>query len=89
MVERRRQDSLSLLEQVAERLRARLEDPHYLAHELIREHLGEAGPFLGDGTPECPWIVCDRAGDFYALYLRDRALVQKVRGRPDEVVSAL
>jgi len=89
MAERCRRDGLSLLDQIAERLRARLEDPRYLAHKLVREHLGDPGPFLGNGTPECPWLVFDRAGDFYALYLRGRDLVQKVHGRPDEVVSAL
>ena len=89
MAERRRRDGLSLMDQVAERLRARLEDPRYLAHELIREQLGDPSPFLGDGRPECPWIVFDRAENLYAFYLRGRELVQKVSGRPDTVVCAL
>ena len=89
MAERGRRDGSALLDQVLAALQAALHDPRRLAEALIREQLGCSGRFLGDGTRECPWIVFDRAEDFYALCLRDRALVQKVNGRPDEVVCAL
>ena len=85
--ERRRPRALS--NQVLAALYATVNDPRRLAEALLRAQLGCAGRFLGEGRPGCPWVVFDRAGDFYALYLRDRELVQLVRGRPDEVVCAL
>ena len=81
--------SAGLAAELARRLRASLDDPLHLAEKLIREKLSYAGPFLGGGTPECPWIVFDSRGSFYALYLQGRELVQKVSGRPDEVVCVL
>jgi len=82
--------SEGLAAELARRLRASLDDPRHLAEELIREKLSYAGPFLGDGTLECPWIVFDgEGGGFYALYLRGRQLVQTVSGRPDAVVCVL
>ena len=81
--------SEGLAAELARRLRASLDDPQRLAEALIREKLSYGGPFLGDGSPECPWIVFDPKGDFYALYLQGRELRQKVSGRPDEVVCVL
>ena len=81
--------SLSLAGRVAQGLRASLDDPRRLARDLIREKLGDAGPFMGDGTAETPWLVWDREDDFYLLYVRGRELVQMVHGRPDGVVCVL
>ena len=44
---------------------------------------------MGDGPPVRPWVVFGRSGGFYALYVRERELVQVVNGRPDEVVRVL
>ena len=89
MAERGRRDGRTLLDQVLAALQAALHDPRRRAEALIREQLGDPGPFLGDGRPECPWLVFDRAENLYAFYLRGRELVQKVSGRPDTVVCAL
>ena len=83
------QASRSLACQVAEELRTSQRDPRRVARELILEKIGDTGPFLGEGTFECPWIVFDAAAQFYALYVRDRELIQKVHGRLDEVVCIL
>jgi hypothetical protein len=89
MAEHSPQHGAALLKEVAAALRASLNDPRRLAEALLRARFGCSGRFLGEGTRERPWLVFDRAGDFYALYLRGRELVQMVHGRPDEVVCAL
>ena len=81
--------ALNLAGRVAQGLRASLEDPRRVAEDVIREKLGDAGPFLGDGTPECPWIVFDRGGGFYAFYVRGRELVNARGNGPDDVVCVL
>jgi hypothetical protein len=81
--------ALDLAGRVAQGLRASLQDPRRVAQEVIREKLGDAGPFLGDGTPERPWIVFDRGGDFYAFYVRGRELVNARANGPDTVVCCL
>ena len=83
------QASRSLADQVAEKLRASQRDPRRVARELILEKIGDTGPFLGEGTEECPWVILDGEAQFYALYVRDRELLQKVHGRLDEVVYVL
>jgi len=83
------QSGRCLAKQVAERLRATLNDPRRLAEELIREKLGATGVFLGDGTAECPWIVFGRTGGLYGFYVRGRELLQIVRCEPDRVVCVL
>ena len=87
MAECHRQDDLPPVGTVAERLRASLDDPRRIAEELIREQLGATGPFLGDGTAGCPWIVFDREQQFYGFYLRGRELMQVVSGQPDKLVG--
>ncbi len=89
MAERHRPGGLPAAGRVAERLRASLNDPRRIAEELIREQLGATGVFLGDSTPECPWIVFDRRQQFYGFYLRGRELMQVVRNQPDKVVGSL
>ena len=89
MPEGQRRESRSLVGRVADSLRAEADDPRRLAQALIREQLGDTGPFLGDGTPECPWVVFDAQGSFYGFYVRDRELVNIVSGRPDRVVCVL
>jgi hypothetical protein len=85
------QQARGLVGQVAAGLRAEATDPRRLAEELIRETLGECGRFLGEGTAECPWAVIGPAPavQFYALYVRGRELVQRVRNEPDKVVCVL
>ena len=78
----------SLVDRVATGLCKALNDPRRLAQELINERL-PGTPFLGDGTRECPWIVFGPDGDFYALYVQGRELVQMVKGRHDEVIVTL
>jgi hypothetical protein len=89
MAERHRPDGLPPVGPVAEALRASLDDPRRIAEELIREHLGATGPFLGDGTPGCPWIVFDREQQFYGFYVRGRELMQVVCNEADRMVCGL
>ncbi len=79
----------SLAGRLAQSLRSSLHEPRYLAEKFIREHLDCSGPFLGDGTAECPWIVLDSGLGWYAFYLRGRELVNAVRGGQDHVVCVL
>ncbi len=89
MAERAGRGDDSLVGRAAKGLCALLDSPRRLAQELIREQLNPATPFLGDGTRECPWIVFGPRGDFYALHVQGRELMQMVSGRHDEVVAAL
>jgi hypothetical protein len=74
---------------VAEGLREGLRDPRYLAERFIREHTASPGRFLGDGTPECPWVVLDDEGGWYAFYVRGQELVNVRTNGPDTVVCDL
>ena len=91
MAERGRRDGSALLDQVLAALQATLHDPRRLAEALIREQLPCSSRFLGEGTRECPWMTISDppSSDLYAFYVRDRELVQKVNGQPDEVVCVL
>ena len=88
---RTRRRRTGLMHQAAIGLRAAAADPRRKAEQLIRDTLGECGPFLGEGTPECLWAVIGPppALESCAFYVRGRELVNMVVGRPDRVVCVL